>query len=112
MKISLQHFKGLLPQQITVITKKTKDGFVAEIKELPHCYTQAVDLFELIEMVNDAVFTYLDIPKKYVEKLGIVYLPEKLANEFTRLRLQKACHELTKDITASRSIFRKTSFAK
>ena len=54
---SLQHYKGLLPRQITVITTKTADGFVAEIKELPHCYTQASNLFELIEMVNDAVFT-------------------------------------------------------
>lgn len=108
---SLQHYKSLLPRQITVITTKTKEGFVAEIKELSHCYTQADNFFELIEMVNDAVFTYFDVPKKYLRDMGIVYLPEKLTNEFKRLQLQKACQELTKDISASKSIFRVASFS-
>ncbi len=106
---TLQHYKQLLPKKVTVITTKTDNGFVAEIKEFPNCYTQADNFPELIEMVNDAIFTYLDIPQKYIEKIGIVYLPLALVKEIKRLRFEDACKELTKEISASKATYRRTS---
>ena len=100
----LKKYKNLLPQEIVVTVKKTKLGFVAEVKEFTHCYTQASNFMELVEMVNDAVFTYLDIPEKHRRKLGM-YLPEKAIAEFNRIKTQKAFRDLVKRPNVSRSIF-------
>lgn len=101
----------MLPQQITVVTRATDEGFIAEIKEFPNCYTQAETFSELVEMVNDAVFTYLEIPQEYADELGTIYLPEKFFEEMKRRQIQEACRELVKDMSASSSIFRRTVLA-
>ena len=93
-----------------MIATKTSDGFFAEVKELPHCHTQAKTFHELVEMVNDAVLTYFDVPERYKGKLGLVYLPERIVKELKRLELQKACQELGKEIIASKSTFLATRF--
>ena len=74
---TLKKYISLLPNQITVAVKKTKLGFVADIKDFPHCYTQGRNFAELVEMINDAVFTYLDIPEKYRNKLGVCFTSAK-----------------------------------
>ena len=52
-----------LPKKLTVFYSPAEEGgYVACVKELPHCYTQADNLGDLVTMVNDAVRTYLDIP--------------------------------------------------
>jgi len=70
---TLKKYTDLLPNQITVAVKKTKLGFVADIKDFPHCYTQGRNFAELVEMINEAVFTYLDIPERYKRKLGAYF---------------------------------------
>jgi predicted RNase H-like HicB family nuclease len=100
----LKRYRNLLPQQITVITRKTKLGFVAEIKEFSHCHTQGKTFFELIEMINDAVFTYLDIPERYRKNLG-VYLPERIVNEIRRIELQKAFRDFINEPVPLKSTF-------
>lgn len=68
---SLQYYKNLLPATLTVEIHRTREGFLwAKIKELPHCYTQAESFLELIDMVNDAVYTYLEIPRGFRKKVG------------------------------------------
>lgn len=94
---NLAYFKSILPKSITVLTERTKEGLFAKIKEFPHCHTQADSIPELIEMVNDAVFTYLEIPDQFVKELGTVYLPEKLSAELRRQRIQGAFNELMKE---------------
>ncbi|NQU84044.1 MAG: type II toxin-antitoxin system HicB family antitoxin [Parcubacteria group bacterium] len=94
----VKHYKKLLPSRIIVKIHKTKEGFWAKIKEFPGCYTQADSFFELIEMVNDAVFTYLDIPQKLRSKLGY-YTPElfqKIVDEVKRKHWEKAVQEIIK----------------
>lgn len=100
----LKKYTGLLPQHLNVSIKKTKMGLVAEIKEFTHCYTQASNFSELVEMVNDAVFTYLGIPEKYRRKLGM-YLPEKAIAEFNRIKTQEAFRDLIRRPDVSKSVF-------
>ncbi|MEK7651938.1 MAG: type II toxin-antitoxin system HicB family antitoxin [Patescibacteria group bacterium] len=46
----------------------TKDGwFVASVPELPGLITQAQTQHELLDMVNDAVLTYFDVPKRQAD---------------------------------------------
>jgi len=95
---NLNYFKKLLPKKLTVaIHKSDKGNLWAKIKELPHCYTQADSYFELIEMLNDAIYTYLEIPTKLMPKLGY-YIPQeilqKLADEAKRQRWQKVVREI------------------
>lgn len=73
----LRFYKNQMPDTLTLNIQKTEDGFWAKVKELPHCYTQAKDFFELIGMVNDAVYTYLEVPEKFKKMVGF-YLPKEI----------------------------------
>lgn len=93
---TLQKYAESLPSRITVNIRKTEEGLYAQVIELENCYTQADNFVELIEMVNDAVFSYLDIPEEYREKLGY-YAPAKLIEELQRQKWQEAIRNLLKD---------------
>ena len=90
----LKYYKDLLPQELTVETTITEDGLVAEVKNFPHCYTQASNAMELIEIVNDAVMTYLEIPADIRIELRVIYLPENIYNELRTVQLQSALTEM------------------
>ena len=86
---TLQSYKKLLPKKITVeVHKNKRDGFWAKVKELPHCYTQAKTPFELVKMINDAIYTYLEIPNKLRNKLGF-YLPETIIKAFQKIEKEE-----------------------
>lgn len=80
---NLQFYKKLLPERLTLEINKTEEGFWAEVKELPHCYTQGNTFLELIEMINDSIYTYLEVPQKFRKKVGY-YLPKELSDEIKR----------------------------
>jgi len=93
---NLQFYKKLLPEKLSVEIHKTREGkFWAKIKELPYCYTQAGNFAELIGMVNDAVFTHLEVPNKFRSKLGH-YIPKKLLEEFKRKKWESVLNEIVK----------------
>lgn len=72
----IQHLRNMFPRQIGVRVSRSQDGgFVAQVANFPGCVTEADTFSELIEMVNDAMRTMLEIPKKYVS-----YMPEYLAS--------------------------------
>lgn len=55
--------------------RRSEDGgFAAEILSYPRTFTEANTFSELIEMVNDALYTYFDVPEKYVSFMP-TYLP-------------------------------------
>lgn len=76
---NLQFYKQLMPEQLTVEIHKTEKGLWAKVKELPHCYTQGKSFFELIQMLNDAIYTYLEIPNKFRKDAGF-YLPKQICD--------------------------------
>jgi len=54
-----------LPNSLSLNFHLTPDGwFVVTSPELPGLVTQARDHQELIVMINDAVLTYFDVPRK------------------------------------------------
>ena len=54
-----------IPDKLDWVVELTPDGwFVAECKEIPGIFTQAQSKKELLAMVNDAVLTYFDVPKR------------------------------------------------
>lgn len=64
-----------LPATLDLEIKLTPDGwFVATSPELPGLITQARSKDDLLEMINDAILTYFDVPKREAD---IVY------NQFT-----------------------------
>ncbi len=75
--------RSQFPRQINVSIRYGEDwSFVARINDYPGCITEGNTFSELIEMVNDCLYTYFGIPLKY---LGFMptYLPKvSVATEF------------------------------
>ena len=77
----IKELRGKFPKRISVRAGRSLDGgFVAEITTFPGCHTQAETLSELIDMVNDCIKTYMEIPVKhypfmptYLPPVNIVY---------------------------------------
>src|SRR5215207_9460176 len=68
-----------LPESLNLDFKFSQKGwFVVTSPDLPGFVTEAKSKDELIEMVNDAVLTYFDVPKASGD---IVYNQLKLGNE-------------------------------
>lgn len=114
-KKDLKFYRKFLPKRVTVEIHKTKDGtFWAKIKELPHCYTQGSTFFELIEMLNDAIYEYFDVPTKLMKKLGY-YIPievlKKLREEIGRKHWQNIVKEIVKkeQLKKQREVFKLSS---
>ena len=57
-----------VPRTLNLQIRLTQDGwFVATVPELPGLITQAQSQHELLDMVNDAVLTYFDVPKRQAD---------------------------------------------
>jgi predicted RNase H-like HicB family nuclease len=70
------------PDSLDVFIKKSDNGYFAKVTSLSgNVVTQAKTGQELIEMVNDAVYAYLDIPQVYREHLGYFMPPEEVRAE-------------------------------
>ncbi len=105
---TLEDYRKLLPKTITAQVHKAKEGgFWAKIKEFPYCYTQGENFIELIDMINDAVLTYLEIPAKFREKVGY-YAPKEFVEYYEEVRKRQLrgflgevekTHEKTQEIT-------------
>ena len=75
--------RSLFPQKLSVEVNRSKDGgFYAHITNFKNCYTEADSFSELIDMVNDAVRTYLEIPSKYLPFMPTFIPTIKQAQEF------------------------------
>ena len=54
-----------IPESLNINVRISKDGwFVISSLDLPGFITQAQNHQELVEMINDAVLTYFDVPRK------------------------------------------------
>jgi len=82
------------PEIISVVVKKTQNGYMAEIIGPEVCcggFTQAGSFSELIAQVNDCVQTILEIPEQYSASMPQYMPPLSLAqelNEFPRLEFK------------------------
>lgn len=79
----IESFRKLFPKRIEVMVNFSEDGgYWAEVKTFPGCFTQAETFSELIEMVNDAVATILEIPRNYLPYMPTYLPPTSLAEKF------------------------------
>lgn len=75
----LMAYKWLFPEKLEVFLQPSKDGgYVARVKDFPGCITQAENGKEIFEMVHDAVYTYLQIPRRYQPYMPTFFPPEEL----------------------------------
>ena len=94
--IALLHM--ILPDTLKVEMGRSDDGgLYAIVQNLPGCYTQAGNFSELIEMVNDAVFSYFEVPEAMRDKFGF-YIPEEVKRRMEKYQSQN-------DAPAPESIF-------
>ena len=71
------------PDRINVTIKKSEDGgYFAVIENFSGCITQAETGQELFEMINDAIYTYLDVPLQYIPYLPSFLPPEEVRKKF------------------------------
>lgn len=70
------------PSTIQVRIQQTDNGYFAKVINLDgNVVTEAKTGQELFEMVNDAIYEYLDVPYKYRDKLGYFMPPEEVREE-------------------------------
>lgn len=75
-------YKWRFPERLEISITDSKDGgYIAAIEDFPGCITQAETGRELFEMVHDALYTYLQIPKNYQPYMPTFYPPEELRKE-------------------------------
>ncbi len=96
-KNNILKLRGLFPREIEVRIQRSEDGgFFAEILKFDgQLYTEAETFSELIEMVNDAVITYLEIPKRHISFMPSYTPPLKAAQEFGVFPVFKKVKEIT-----------------
>jgi predicted RNase H-like HicB family nuclease len=86
----INRLKGLFPNELTAYIRASEDGgLVCEMKTFPGCFTQGENLFELVQMINDAVYTYLDIAQKYFTYMSNYSPSVKMAHDFGGFSLAK-----------------------
>ena len=79
----IYRLRELFPHEVEVRVRRSHDGgFVAEILTFKGLLTDAETFSELIEMINDAVITYFEIPKEYVSYMPNYVPPLAIAQEF------------------------------
>jgi predicted RNase H-like HicB family nuclease len=70
------------PSGVEVIIKKSSTGYFARVTSLEgNVVTEAQTGQELFEMVNEAIYDYLEIPTQYRERLGYYLPPENVRQE-------------------------------
>lgn len=80
-----------LPDKILVTIHRSKKGFTAVLPEYPGCITYAENMSELVENVNDALLTYLDVPRKEALKADFLYSPKtEVKKPIKRVLLKEA----------------------
>lgn len=76
--------RELFPKEIWVSVRRSEDGgFVAEVKEPRGVITEANTFSELIEMANDAMYTYLEVPERFVSFMPSYVPPLEVAQQFS-----------------------------
>lgn len=79
----ITRLRRLFPQEITVRAHRSEDGgFCAEILAYPGCFTEGDTFSELIEMINDAMMTYFEVPEKYISFMPNYLAPLAMAQKF------------------------------
>lgn len=62
----IEELRSFFPAEVEVSVRRSADGgFYAEVLTFPRVVTEADTFSGLVEMVNDAILIYFEIPEKY-----------------------------------------------
>src|SRR3989344_2317866 len=76
----INELRALFPSEISVsVLRSEKGDFVAHIHTFKGLVTEGNNFSELVEMVNDAMKTYFEIPEKYIPYMPNYVPPLKAA---------------------------------
>lgn len=76
-------YKGRVPDFLEVSIRSSQDkGYIISVENFKGCITQSENGKEIFEMVNDALYTYLEIPEFYRPYLPAFLPPEAVRKEF------------------------------
>lgn len=90
-----KHDLPKLPEQIAVSVRKGASGcLLAELPEYS-IFTEADDLNHLFIQVNDLIYTYFDVPKKYQDQISFMP-PTSVRYNLTRIAKQKTEQNVSK----------------
>lgn len=64
-----------LPSKIKLEIQKDESGFIITSPEYSGLITFAEGASELVDVVNDAILTYFEVPRDEAKKSDIVYVP-------------------------------------
>lgn len=79
----INELRSLFPNAITARVHRSHNGeFCAEVITFPGCFTESDTFSGLIEMVNDAVRTYFEIPEQYLSFMPDYLAPIEVAQRF------------------------------
>ncbi len=85
MKKELLKYRLLLPPHIEVeVHRADEGGFWAKVKTFPGVFAQGEDILDLIEMVNAAIYDYLEVPSR-LRKLLARYEPQLSGADFRKI---------------------------
>jgi predicted RNase H-like HicB family nuclease len=80
----IRKYRALFPGEVYVTAYRSEEGgFGAEVITFPGLITEAETFSDLISMVNDALYTYFDIPDKYVPFMPSYNPPVSVAQALT-----------------------------
>ena len=96
----IKDLRSKFPVQISIKVSRSQDGgFVAELLSFPGCVTQGETLSELVEMVNDCVKTYLNVPQKFFQYMPTYLPPVNVAHELDAFPAPKRSREIKMKIS-------------
>ena len=79
----INKLRSLFPNELNVRVHRSECGkYCAEVITFPGCFTESDTFSGLIEMVNDAVKTYFEIPEKYFSFMPDYLAPIETAQHF------------------------------
>lgn len=88
---NIREIRERFPSILSVDVNRSRDGgFTAEVSTFSGCYTEAESFTGLVDMVNDAVKTYFEIPRKYYSYMPNYVPPLKTAQKFGAFPVTKS----------------------
>jgi predicted RNase H-like HicB family nuclease len=77
---TINALRALFPSELKVSVMRSENGnFVAHIDTFKGLFTEGSNFSELIEMVNDAVKTYFEVPSKFLSYMPNYIPPLRVA---------------------------------
>ncbi len=101
----INKLRALFPSSIKVSISRAENGdFLAQIHTFPGIFTEGRSFSELMEMVNDAVRTYFEVPKKLIPYMPTYIPPLQVAQRLDVFPVIKISKNVTLPLSISEKV--------